>query len=377
MEQKLVGFLFGRLAVIPGDCPGDAGRYRAAFQLFKFLKHLFRHVSGVRAFPLRHGQGDGRQRRPSPRVDEGLRLLFVLAVGDLRYFRKLHRVAVPEAYYRHFQVFDGADEGIGLYEHAFLFPAHAAGGQPAVGLGDDPRQLQGRQPPLRELLRVEMNQESPLAASDQIGFRNLRYRAYLFAYRGRGFPQRERVRFLAVEGQGQDRHVVYGTLFDQGLASPGRQEIRVRGDLGEEPRHGFFRVQPHFEADDEHGEIGLGGGIDVFHAGDLHELALSHADDPVLHLFGRRAREGHDDIEHRHRDLRFFLPRKHHGGEDPHKEARDHQERRYIGADESLGDSAGKAHFRCSGHFNSPESAALISAVLASSKFPEKNMSAA
>jgi hypothetical protein len=117
---------------------------------------------------------------------------------------------------------------------------------------------------------------------------------------------------LTVSGQvqRQNRHIIDGTGFDDGLGGPRRKEVHVGKGFRVHPGHGFFGIGPDLKPKNEHGQPGLGGGIHIFHVGDFPKFPFPHRRQPIFHFPGAGAGIPHKHIKHRHIDLGFFFPGK-------------------------------------------------------------------
>jgi hypothetical protein len=156
-------------------------------------------------------------------------------------------------------------------------------------------------------------------------------------------PQLEIVVAGAPQRQRHDRHVVDRAGLDERHRGAGRNQVEIRRELLVESNERGFFLFAHPEADDDHGHPGVRRGVDVLHAGDLPDQLFHRARDALLDFRGARARQFHEDVNHRNDDLRFFLAWQRDDGEGTQRDRPDDDEWRELGVDEGGGEPAGSA----------------------------------
>src|ERR1019366_6654443 len=150
---------------------------------------------------------------------------------------------------------------------------------------------------------------------------------------------------LAPECECQDRHVVNGARLHQRRRCARRDQVQVRIQLLVQPHDALLFVLPHQEANNRHGHAGAGGRIDILHARDLPQQFLHRLRDALLHFARRRAGHLHENVDHRHDDLRLLLARQLPHREAPQQQrAGDHQ-RRQLRPDPNPGERSRGTQF--------------------------------
>ena len=156
--------------------------------------------------------------------------------------------------------------------------------------------------------RVQFHPHLTPLAADECGLRDLGDLLDGVDHQGGHAPQGEVVLAAAVEGQGEDGHVVDAPGLEQGRGGARGDPVQVGVELLVELDDGLLLVPAHQEADDDQGLAGAGGGVDVFHPGELTGEFLEGPRDPLGHLLGAGPGHGDEDVDHGHDDLRLLLP---------------------------------------------------------------------
>ena len=158
--------------------------------------------------------------------------------------------------------------------------------------------------------RIEGNPDLPLLSADEGKLRNVLILLDLVAKFGADPSQFITGVAVAVapEGQGQDRHVIYGTLLDQRRRNSRRNPVVVGRQLVVQVDDAVFHVLSHIKPDDRQVEAGLDDGIDVLYALDFPQQFFHGLRDPGLHFLRRGPWIGDEDVNHRDEDLRLLLP---------------------------------------------------------------------
>ena len=131
----------------------------------------------------------------------------------------------------------------------------------------------------------------------------------------------------AMEGQGQDRHVVNGVGLDQRPGDRMGDAIEIGLKLLVEPDDGGLKVLTDKESHDQEGLSGHRGRIDILHPRQLVEQLFHRDGEPFLHFLRRGPRHRDHDIDHRYLDLRFFLARQHDDCQDAKEQRGDNAQR--------------------------------------------------
>ena len=147
----------------------------------------------------------------------------------------------------------------------------------------------------------------------------------------------------AVEGEGQNRHVVDRSRFEQRRNNSKRHAVEIGLELLVQTDQGHLRVDADLKTDDGHVGTGASRGVQVFDPGDLPEEHLHGAGDPVLDLVGRCTRHGYHDIDHRNLDLRLLLAGEEEHGKDAEQQGRCDQDGGQLRVDEKRRHPAGNA----------------------------------
>ena len=87
--------------------------------------------------------------------------------------------------------------------------------------------------------------------------------------------------------------------------------------------HRGAHILANLEAHGYHGTTTLGGRVSMTHSGDFHQNAFQRLGDQTGNLFGRGPRVLHKHIDHRHRDLRVFLPGSKHEADQTNEQCHD------------------------------------------------------
>ena len=125
---------------------------------------------------------------------------------------------------------------------------------------------------------------------------------------------------FAVQSDGQNRHIINRLHLHQGHSDTRRNTVEVGTELFREPHQALIGILPALETNHHAALARGGGGVDIFHTGDLPEQFFHGARRTFLHFLGAESRHLRDDIDHRNLDLRLFLPREHQDGEKPQEQ---------------------------------------------------------
>ena len=146
----------------------------------------------------------------------------------------------------------------------------------------------------------------------------------------------------AVQGQGQDGHIIDGAGLDQWGAHARGNAVKVGLKLLVEPDEGRLDVSADDEADDDQRIARARCGVEVFDPGHLPEQLFHRPGDTILHLGRCRSRHGDGDIHHRHLDLRLLFAGQLKNGEAAEQDRGDDCNGRQLGIDKIRRDPTGQ-----------------------------------
>src|SRR4029450_12580696 len=98
--------------------------------------------------------------------------------------------------------------------------------------------------------------------------------------------------------------------FDEWRGGAGRQRRRVRRELLVQPDQRALLVLSDEEPHHDHRTTRTRRRVEVLDTGDFPQELLNRAGHALLDLRGRGTWHVDEDVDHRHDDLRLFLPRK-------------------------------------------------------------------
>ncbi len=340
--EKLVGFLRGRLAVVPSHRRPHVGRHDPRRERIEFAVDRVDDGDRVGPTALAHRESDGREATRTPGLAVGhVGHGALRAVDDRGDVGKAHGPAVP------LRDDDGPELGSTLEKAARL------DGETAVGRN----QLAGRRPPVRggeragdraerqpaggEPRRIELDAELAAQAADERRVRDFRDRLDLVLHLRGDLPQRRRILRRAPERQRPDGHVVDGTRLDQRRWHVPGPDVREGVELRVHPDERAVRVLPDPEAHDQKNGARGGRRVDVLHAGDRPERLLERRRHFALDFDGAAAGQRREDVDHRNLDLRLLFPGGDDHGQGAEREREHHEQRREAGIDESRGQAPG------------------------------------
>ena len=342
MQQQLVGFLGRGLAVIPGHADAQIGRNELTFERFDLTQHGMTDIDGVGPGALGDGQGDGRLLAAAV-AKEGIGRRIGAAVGDRGHIAHEDRPPGLGAQHHRAHILGVAQEITDLDQHRLVAVDQPPGLVGAIGRRQGVDDIRAGETPGGELLRVELHPELTVGATDDARLSDLGHALDRRLDLHRDPAQGQVIVVGAVQGQGQDRHIVDGARLDQGWGDAGRNAVKIGLKLLIQLHQAALDILAHLEADDGHGLTGHSGGIDVLDALDLPQQLLHRPHHPFLDLFGRGPGHADHDIDHRHLDLGLFFTRQQQHRHQPQQHTGDDQQRGEFCIDERLGDAAGWA----------------------------------
>ncbi len=153
---------------------------------------------------------------------------------------------------------------------------------------------------------------------------------------------------LRPQGQADDRHVVDADRLDDRLAHAeiGGDPVAMRLDSVVQAHQGLGAILAHLVLHGQHRHAGARHGVDVLDAGNKRQHLLGRRRHQAFHVLGGSAGEGNEHVRHGNVDLRLFLARRHHHGEQAEQEGDERDQRRHLRLQEAFGDTAGNAHIR-------------------------------
>ena len=306
---------------------------------------------GVELAPLDPGLLSGRGAEGD--AAEGHRLF--RAVDHLGHVLQVHRLPLVQAHQqvRHFR--GALKKRPGLHQVLPVLAGEMPGGQIDVahlqGL-DQGRQVQAV---ARQAHRVGDHPHLALAARHHVGAGRVRDALQAVQQLVRHPAQFVVVGAVAVQGQGDDGHVVDV----HGLDHPARHALGHLVDIGEDLvvdlEEAGLQVFPHLELGGDHREGVPGLGIEVLQALHLPQLLFQVDDHQVFHFLGRGPREADEDVHHGHLDLGVFFPGGVEEGHDPGQQAHQDDDGGQLGQQKELDQAGGEAEmdfggFRRFGH---------------------------
>ncbi len=344
VQQQFVRFLGRGLAVVPSDGDLHIGGDQGAAQAVDLGQHLMHDRDGVGPRPFGQRQGDRRLALVAAAgAEEDIVVRFCRPVADLRDLVKIDRGAGMDADHDPADLRRRGEEGAGLQQHLLVQRRQAAGVGLEVDLLDLRRDLGDGEVARGQLQRVETDRHLAAGAADDLGLGHLLDALDAVVDLGRQPPQGGVVVAAAVEGQGQDRHVVDGMRLDQRLRHRMGDAVEVGLQFLVEADDGGFEVLADVEADDQQALAGHRGRVDVLDAGDFVEQLFHRDGEPLLDLLRGGAGHRHHHVDHRHLDLRFLLARQQEDGEDAEEQRGEDAERGQLRVDEGCGQPAGES----------------------------------
>ena len=224
-------------------------------------------------------------------------------------------------------------------------------GKRRVGSADLAGQFLQRDAVERELLEIGSDTDALVRRPDQIGQADIVDLGDLHPQFPRDLRQLVRRDARGEFRIGRQREVDDGDVVDaapddQRLGDADGDLVEIGADLLVDPDDGGVGRRADLEAGGDHDAVVAGLGIDMLDAVDAAHDAFERLGDQLDGVRRLEAVGRHMDIDHRHRDLRVFLPRQGDERHQPHGEGCEQQERRQRGIDEDAGEIAGDAEPR-------------------------------
>ena len=352
--EQFVGFFPGRLAVMAGDGNVEVVGDHLAAGVFNAVQNPFGHRNGVGPFALGHGQGNGRidtltkggrieafffGRRSGAEKDVLSR--FARSVAHHGHIPQINRPVARNADHHRGHLLDGAQKTVGMDQHLAFGRGYQAGIAGLVGRlqhAGHPVEVQliGGQPD-----GIDLDPHLAGLAADEGGDGNIVLALDEVFHLGRGPAQGIVVLVVAPEGQGQNGHVIDITGLDQRRRGGPGDAVIIGHELGLQTHDGLFLVLANVKPDNGHGHARAGGGVNVFHPGDLPEQFFHGRGDPLFHFPGVGAGHPHKDVDHGNDNLGFLFPGQRDNGRDTKKDGSENNQRRQFGIDEIIREGAG------------------------------------
>ena len=337
MQQQLVGFLAGGFAVISGDGHIQAGRQHFALQRLHPGQHGIGHHHGIGARPLGYGDAHSciagpfavgvpgpapHQRLAGPRRD-----------GHPRHIRQQYGPAGGAAHGKRGQAVHIGKPRAGGGGAGSALIQHCAGRNGAIGRLHGLQQRRQRDAVRGQFGRIGRDMHHLWApachetGADILDPGKIFQKAVgHFAQAGIGPARRHAGRRR--EREHQHRHIIDAAQRYLRITYAGGPALPVGGDAFGNAGGGIIGIGTNGKARRHHHHVVHGLGVDMIDAADaLHDAFQRHANqiDRALRL---QAGGGHDDVHHRHADLRFFLPRDGEQRDQAHGQRRQQQQRR-------------------------------------------------
>ena len=353
LEDQLVDLLLRGLAVVPRHRDVDVVGNERTFQLLDQFEDVIGDGDAIGALLLGDGERDGRR---AIGLDTGLvgragvvgddRLGVTGTALDLGHVTQVNGTTVVLAHHQPVQVVLVLEERTAVYRRQRAVGLGIADAGLGIGGLDRAGDMLRRNAETGQLLGKDVDRHLLATTADDEALRGIGNLLDVLEQIERNESQRRIRHVLRPQREGHQRHIVDALRLDQRLADAGRDLVHVGRQLVVE----LDQRRPHLLADDElDGDdrlVAHGGGVDVIHPLDLHHDLLQRHGHLVDHLLGAGAGILDEDIDHRYRDLRVFLPRR---GDQPHdtqQEKADQQQRRQRRVDELLRQPPGNADVR-------------------------------
>ena len=143
--------------------------------------------------------------------------------------------------------------------------------------------------------------------------------------------------FSGRQGQRHDRHIIDAPPDDQRLGNTNGDAVHIGPHLFMHAQDRRVRGGAHVEPCSDHRAVIHGLRIDMLDVVDRLDDGLHRFGHQPHRILGLQPRCLHQDIHHRHRNLRLFLARDNHQRDQTHGQRRQHDQRGQGRADETLG----------------------------------------
>ena len=347
VKDQLVGLFVGGFAIVAGHRHADAVGDQPALKVLDLVHHRFGHGDSIGPGALGDGKTDRRGHGPAllpvPRPTPGAGLILAGGLGDRGDIAEQHRRAAGRAHGQPGQFLRIAQRLPGADRHGLAAFAHGSRGKGTVGLRYRLDHVTQRHAVNREPGRIGHHpQRRALAAGDE-GQPDIVDLGDFAAQLARQLKQRliaplTRRAGLGGQRQHHDRHI--GDSVDGHLrrGNPHRNAIGIGLDLFVDPGGRVLRVGADQEPRGDQHPVILGLGIDVLDPVDRLDDGFQWLGDQLDRIGRGQARRRDADIDHRHRNLRFFLARNGDGRDQPDHDRGEQEQRGQRRADRGAGD---------------------------------------
>ena len=352
LEDQFVDLVVGGLAVVAGYGHMDIVRDHPALEVVDLGQHVIGHGHAIGTLLLGDRQGDGRGAIDAIHAGQfvvGLDLLIVFlarlfldcgsgvvahhavrlagAKRNLGDITDVDGLVVAGTDDQALDILDRLEEAAGIdREHAVvsldLTHAHLA-----IGGLDRLHDLAHAQVIAGQLLRQDAHIEAFFPTADDEALAGVGDLVQLLLHLQRHQLEGCVVHVLGPEGERDDGHVVHRLGLDQRRRGPGWDLVLVRLQLVVELDQRVLHVLADLELYGDHGLLAHGHGIDMLDAGQLRHQPFQRSCHQIGDLLGGTTRIAHEDVHHRHRDLRVFLARREQQADETKPDA-DHQQQR-------------------------------------------------
>ena len=341
-EDELADLVVRRGAVIAGDTDFDVVGDALALEFLHPGEDGIGHAHAVGQFLL--GDGDGHRRHAigldalgggRTRVvgDQMPRVLRTL--GDPRHVPDIDGLTLMSAHHQAADIVHALQEGTGGDGEMGAAGLETPGEGLGIGGLDGLSHLIQADPVAGQALGLDVHRDLLAATTDDEGAgRILNLLDGLKHVLGQQpqlaivhVRQAVAVRVHRPEGKGHDGDIIDALALDQRLHDPGWDLVLIGGELVVDLDQGRAHGLADIELDGDHAAVALGRGVNVLDARYLAHDPLQRLHGEVTDLLGRGPGVLHHDVDHGHRDLRIFLPRRHDQAEQAHHEHGDIEER--------------------------------------------------
>ena len=350
VEQQLIGLFVGGSAVVPGDRHIQAVGKQRAPQRLDARQDLLRDDDGVRPLALGDREADRRSFAPAvvrARIAPGVGLVLARRLDDAGDIADIDGLA-PGGGQRQKTDLGRAGQGLtGSDVNRLAAVAHLTRREGPVGLPNSVHQGAQRHAMLGEACRVRLHTDFLRTAAHDEGQPDIIDLGDLGPELAGEFEQGLVGPLACGAGPGrqrqhQARHVIDAPGLDQGFGDAGGNPVVVGADFLMNADCRRVRIGPDVEACGDHDLVVVGEGVDVFHARHALDDRLQRLADQFDRVRRPQPRGGDHDVDHRHADLRLFLPGNRHQGQQAHGDGGQQDERRQRRTDRDPGQPSGK-----------------------------------
>ena len=250
VQQQLVRFLCGSLAVVARDAHGDIGWNDRAFEQVHLADHFVCHGDRIRTGTFGDAERDGRFFVRLGAMEDVLHGLLT-TIMDFGHLAQIHGPAPEHAHDHIAHLMRGFQEGTGFHQHLVVTGGEAARTKLPVGLLQHRHQSRRAEVARGQLHGVKHHPHCTTSATQQI---RLRYEGHLLdglIHLGRQPTQREVIVACAVESERKDRHIINALRLDQRRRDSHRNAVEVCAQFFGDLHQAALGVLTHLEAHDD------------------------------------------------------------------------------------------------------------------------------